>query len=196
MQCSECNAPCYSISCLNEHHVQKNGNKSLCKKKMLFCPSCKVKLNNYQINGIDLDKHTCGERFCKQCQAMYHNDEEEDFHKYFMRSIPASKSSTSKRRFIFYDFESMIMILDDHIPNLVVVHKWINVTRVKSNSKCKVCGSGCKKCNRVNICTDPVTIQFGGGLPPMYGDEEEEVLGDDDLTVNVLNFPSTFFILN
>ena len=39
-------------------------------------------------------------------------------------------------------------------------------------------------------------------LPPMYGDqqqqdyeeeeEEEEVLGDDGLTVNVLNFPKFF----
>ena len=50
---------------------------------------------------------------------MYHNDEE-DFHKCFMRSIPASKSNASKRRFIFYDFESMVMISGDHIPNLVV----------------------------------------------------------------------------
>ena len=57
-----------------------------------------------------------------------------------------------------------------------------------------------------NIGTEPVTIQYGEGLPPMYGDqqqqqqekeeeEEEEVLGDGDLTVNVFNFPSTFFYL-
>ena len=50
-----------------------------------------------------------------------------------------------------------------------------------------------------NIGTEPVTIQCGEGLPPIYGDEqeqEEEVLvGDDDLNVNVLNFPSTFFYL-
>ena len=64
--------------------------------------------------------------------------------------------------------------------------------------------------HRGNICTDPGTIQYGGGLPPMYGDEqqqqqnyekeqqqeqeeeEEEVLRDDHLTVNVFNFPSTF----
>ena len=76
------------MSCLNEHHAQKNGNKSLC-EKMPFCPHCKVKLHNYKINGIDLDKHTCGESFCKNCQVMYHSDEEEDFHKCFMRSIPA-----------------------------------------------------------------------------------------------------------
>ena len=61
-----------------------------------------------------------------------------------------------------------------------------------------------------NIGTEPVTIQFGGGLSTMYGDqqqqqqqedykqeeeekEEEEELGDDDLSVNVFNFPSTFF---
>ena len=67
--------------------------------------------------------------------------------------------------------------------------------------------------HRENICTDPVTIQYGGGLPPMYEDEqqqqqnyekeqqqeqeeeEEEVLGDADLTVNVFNFPSTFFFI-
>ena len=64
---------------------------------------------------------------------------------------------------------------------------------------------------RGNIGTEPVTIQYGGGLPPIYGDEqqqqnyekeqqeqeqeEEEVLGDDDLTVNVFNFPSTFFLI-
>ena len=59
-----------------------------------------------------------------------------------------------------------------------------------------------------NIGTEPVTIQCGGGIPSMYGDdqqqnnekqqeeEEEDVLvGDDDLTVNVFNFPSTFFYL-
>ena len=51
-----------------------------------------------------------------------------------------------------------------------------------------------------NIGTEPVTIQCGEGLPPIYGDEQEEVeeevlVGDDDLNVNV-NFPSTFFILN
>ena len=60
-----------------------------------------------------------------------------------------------------------------------------------------------------NIGTEPVNIQCGGGIPSMYGDdqqqnyekeqEEEEgevLVGDDDLTVNVFNFPSTFFILN
>ena len=36
VQCSECNAPCHSTSCLNEHHAQKNGNKSLCKKDVLL----------------------------------------------------------------------------------------------------------------------------------------------------------------
>ena len=62
-----------------------------------------------------------------------------------------------------------------------------------------------------NIDTEPVTIQCGGGIPSMYGDdqqqnhekeqeekeeEEEEILvGDDDLTVNVFNFPNTFFYL-
>ena len=107
------------------------------------------------MNGIDLDKHTCGKSFCKNCQVLYHNDEEEeDFHKCFMRSIPASKSNASNCRFIFYDFESIVMISGDHIPNLVVVQSICencpNVTRVKPNSKYKVCGSQCKKCDKWN----------------------------------------------
>ena len=134
---------------------------SLC-EKMLFCPYCKVKLHNYKTNGINLDKHTCGECFC----IMYHNDEEEDFHKCFMRSISASKSNASKRRFIFYDFEGMVMISGDHVPNLVVVQSICencsNVTRVKPNCKCKVCGNLFKKCAKWNKeCTafkyDPCT---------------------------------------
>ena len=150
VQCPECNAPCHSMSCLNEHHTRENGNKSLC-EKILFCPYCKVKLHNYKINGIDLVKHMCGESFCKNCQVMYHNDDEEEeggFHKCFMRSIPASKkSNASKCRFIFYDFESMVTIWGNHVPNLVVVQSICencsNVTRVKPNSKCKVCESRC-----------------------------------------------------
>ena len=110
---------------------------------MIFRPYCKVKLQNYKTREIDLDKHTCGESFCKNCQVRNHNDEEEDFHKCFMRSIPASKGNASNHRFIFYNFESMVMISGDHIPNLVIVQSICencsNVTRVKPNSKCKVC---------------------------------------------------------
>ena len=153
VKCPDCNAPCRSIFCLNEHHSQKNGNKSLC-EKMLFVPYCKVKLHNYKINGIDLDKHTCRESFCKNCQVMYNNDEEGDFHKCFMRSIPASNSNASIRRFIFYDFENMVNISGNHIPNLVIVQSICkncsNVTRVKPNSKCNVCGSRCNKCDKWN----------------------------------------------
>ena len=113
--------------------------------KNAFLSLLQVKLHNYKINGIDLDKHTCGESFCKNCQVIYHNDEEKDFHKCFMRSIPASKSNASKHWFIFYDFESMVTILGDHFPNLVVVQSigenCSNVTRVKLNSKCEVCSS-------------------------------------------------------
>ena len=62
-----------------------------------------------------------------------------------MRSIPASKSNASKCRFILYDFESMVTISGDHVPNLVVVQSICencsNVTRVKPNSKYEVCGS-------------------------------------------------------
>ena len=93
--------------------------------------------------------------FVKTVQVLYHNDdEEEDFQKCFTRSIPASKSNASNRRFIFYDFESMVMISGDHVLDLVVVQSicenWLNVTSVKPNSKCEVCRSRCKKCDKWN----------------------------------------------
>ena len=48
----------------------------------------------------------------------------------------------------------MVTISGDHVPNLVVVQSTCencsNVTRVKPNSKCKVCGNQCKKCNKWN----------------------------------------------
>ena len=146
MQCTKCNASCHSMSCLNEHHTQKNGNKSLC-EKFPFCSYCKVNCTiTKQMESIWISIHVE--------KVMYHNDEEEDFHKCFMRSIPASKSNASKRRFIFYDFESMAMILGDYVPDLVVVQSICencsNVTRVKPNSKCKVCGNRCKKCDKWN----------------------------------------------
>ena len=56
MQCIECNAPCHSTSYLNEHHAQKNGNKSLC-EKMLFCPYCKV-IEQFLI-WYENNKHKC-----------------------------------------------------------------------------------------------------------------------------------------
>ena len=60
----------------------------------------------------------------------------------------------------------MVMISGDHVPNLVVVQSICencsNVTRVKPNSKCKICSNQCKKCNKWNKeCTafkyDPCT---------------------------------------
>ena len=41
IKCPDCNAPCRSIFCLNEHRSQKNGNKSLC-EKMFFVPIAKL----------------------------------------------------------------------------------------------------------------------------------------------------------
>ena len=41
VKCPDCNAPCHSIFCLNEHHCQKNRNKSLC-EKMIFVPIAKL----------------------------------------------------------------------------------------------------------------------------------------------------------
>ena len=107
---------------------------SLYVKKCFFVPIAKLNCTiTKQMKLVWISIHV--ESFCKICQVMYHNDDEEDFYKCFMRSITASKSNASNRRFIFYDFESMVTILGDHVPNSVVVQSICencsNVTRVK-----------------------------------------------------------------
>ena len=73
------------------------------------------------------------------------------------------------------------MISGDHAPNLVVVQSICencsNVTRVKPNSKCKVCGSQCKKCDKWNKeCT---TFKYD----PCMGCENREVIFHGQNTV-------------
>ena len=51
----------------------------------------------------------------------YHSEEQE--HKCYMHSIPASKNNNEMiHRFIFYDFESMLLPSGNHEPNLVVAN--------------------------------------------------------------------------
>ena len=132
--------------CSSSH---EQGNKSQC-KRMLFCPNCRVKLYKFKREGTSQDKHTCDESFCKNCQVMYHPEEEEEMYKYYMRSILAlMDDKLLSHQFIFYDFESMLMTLGDHVPILVIAQSiWDNcseVTRLDSTSTFDICGSQCEE---------------------------------------------------
>ena len=120
---------------------------------MMFCPLCKVKLNKYKKNGWDLSMHTCGETYCNNCKTYYHSEEQE--HKCYMHSIPDSKNNNEMiHRFIFYDFESMLLPSGNHEPNLVVAHSICENccldTGKTQHSKCSTCGHHCNVCSQYN----------------------------------------------
>ena len=124
-----------------------------CGGQMMFCPLCKVKLNKYKKNGWDLNKHTCGETYCNNCKTYYHSEEQE--HKCYMCSIPASKNNNEMIcRFIFYDFESMLLPSGNHEPNLVVAHSICENccldTGKTQYSKCSTCSHHCNVCSQWN----------------------------------------------
>ena len=150
VQCKSCHAFCRSEDCL-QHHQTPNSKtrKSKC-NMMLFCPKCKVSLRKNMMFR-DLDMHTCGETFCRNCR-IYHLGK----HRCYMRSTPAKPtgSGVDEKRFIFYDFESMQTSSGDHEPNLVVAQSICeackDVTEVLPSSKCARCGDRCDSCSKTN----------------------------------------------
>lgn len=147
-ECSICYASCRSAECLVRHQKKNpKTEQSLC-DRMLFCPHCKVKLNYYKKRGWHLSKHTCGEAFCNNCKVRYLPEEQD--HQCYMRSIPAQKNQLYQKRFIFYDFESMLARNGEHRPNLVIAQSICDAcAKVVTNRKegtCDVCGHRCLEC--------------------------------------------------
>ena len=151
--CPACCAPCRSADCLRRHREKKSEKwPSLC-EQMSFCPDCGVALcHPNRSPKRDRRHHVCGENYCTNCQVYYWQD-----HKCFMRSTPAARESgvpMESKRFIFYDFESMLTRDGDHVPNLVVAHSICymcqDVTHVGREDKCAFCGSRCGACSNWN----------------------------------------------
>ena len=145
--CGVCNAFCRSKSCLKTHsEVREKSQTSMC-DKLLFCPKCYVSLHHYRTKKYPITRHTCGEAFCNNCRKMYIPEEEK--HRCYMRSIPSQKQTHPKgRRFIFYDFESMLMSDNTHVPNLVIAKSVCDVCGVDDSTKCERCGSRCTLCEK------------------------------------------------
>ena len=147
--CRHCHATCRSLTCLKVHQSRQNKGKnpSLC-SQMMFCPDCHVLLKRSSQGGRPLEKHLCGEIFCRNCQVYYTGRD----HQCFMRSQSAADDGKWKR-FLFYDFESIQSEeTGEHIPNLVVVHSicdQCNDTLVTPMSKCNYCGSRCVDCDKL-----------------------------------------------
>ena len=125
-----------------EAHKTKRGRQSssMC-DSMLFCPDCQVKLHNYKKRGWGLKRHTCGECYCFNGKFTYHP--KEDRHLCYMCSIHAAKcQQKTLRRFIFYDFESMLLCNGTHRPNLVVAQS-ICEHCLMHESTCSTCSHQC-----------------------------------------------------
>lgn len=153
VKCSECNAPCRSDECLQRHVTSKSVKWPSKCRQMFFCPTCDARLKHpNQSLTRNPEEHMCGESFCTNCQIYYW-----DAHQCYMRSTRASKAPedrVSSKRFIFYDFESMLAEDGQHVPNLVVAHSicsWCeDVTHVSETDKCHCCGTRCVTCSKWN----------------------------------------------
>ena len=149
VECNQCHAPCRSLECLQTHRIASGFHPSKC-DQMYFCPYCKVCLKRGTRRGRSPEEHMCGESFCKNCKVYYVNED----HRCYMRSTPScAEESYSRRRFIFYDIESLI---DDgenaeQIPNLIIAHSicetCCEITMVSPRDRCQDCGSRCERCD-------------------------------------------------
>ena len=152
VKCRDCNARCRSDECLERHRKGSDRWPSKC-QQMFFCDLCGVTLKhpNRSLSRDPLH-HVCGENFCNNCKVFYWDD-----HRCFMRSTNASKCGgmgMEDKRFIFYDFESMLDNEGHHVPNLAVAHSichWCrDVTHVGADDTCNFCGSRCNLCSSWN----------------------------------------------
>ena len=154
VQCTDCHAPCRSAACLQRHSQVNGQHPSKC-EQMFFCPHCLVRLKTKNTSR-PLNKHVCGESFCRNCQVYTVNSD----HQCYMRATPTPphvelNAEQWPKRFLFYDFESM---QDEgggeHTPNLVVAHSictWCqSETILTPTSTCNSCGSRCHQCSDLN----------------------------------------------
>ena len=88
------------------------------------------------------------ECYCFNCKFTYHP--EEDRHLCYMHSINATKcQQRTPCRFIFYDFESMLLNSGTHRPNLIVAQSICKHCSVHVPT-CSTCGSQCVLCDKWN----------------------------------------------
>ncbi len=173
LQCDVCNAPCRSVDCLDRHRAKKGPKVPSKCDLMYFSPDCKVSLRQMK-RKRDVRNHICGESYCRNCQTYYLGDQ----HLCYMRSTsadskqqahmaggkaedesdvaldegagPPSSCERLPKRFIFYDFESMLLDSGEHMPNLVVAQSVCqrcgSEGPVTETSVCASCGSRCNLC--------------------------------------------------
>ena len=88
----------------------------------------------------------CGECYCFNCKFTYHPEEKR--HLCYMQSISVTKSQQkTPHRYIFYDFESMLLQSGTHSPNLVVAQS-ICEHCSRHESTCLSCGHQCALCDK------------------------------------------------
>ena len=155
--CPECNTFCRSRECFQRHKTPRGKAKSPPCDVKLFCPLCFTSLHKFRKLNWSLKMHKCENAFCQNCKVTYSTEEE--VHRCYMRSIPskkcAEKSFGKARRFIFYDFESMLKADGTHEPNLVVACSICencgtgDKVQRSTVKYCSTCGNRCKNCEKL-----------------------------------------------
>ena len=140
--CEHCNARCRNTYCLGEHrkpNVLSNGKLSkagtIC-DIYWKCLHCSKTMKRKLVKA-----HECGK---KQCFTCLKNTTSKDH----MCYIRASKPKRSRKKFIFFDFETT-QDTGIHIVNRVVAQKACETCIDDEDGMiCTTCGSRCRACNR------------------------------------------------
>ena len=138
IMCQDCGVLCLSMACYLQHKEDRLKAPSPCDSYHI-CSKCGKK----GVREYMLQKHSCGEYFCKICRTMVHSG-----HQCFMRR---PRVQPPRDKIIFYDFECM-QDTGYHIPNLAVLRICCReCTSLDYNDICNRCGNRCASCNGWDI---------------------------------------------
>lgn len=133
IECTDCHILCKSEKCLINHKsIHGKRKKPIC-GKYYVCPLCKTFMLT---KNRPREKHICGEFHCKICSKFTLRP-----HKCYVRG---KKLKKPVQRFIFFDYESMVLPTGEHVPNLVVCRMSCN----ECNGEKTHCGNCSSKCNQ------------------------------------------------
>ena len=109
--CQDCNVVYPNSSCMSRHV-----STGVCSNRRI-CSDCGKWYLAKLASGVE-GLHTCGHSYCPVCHVMMPKD-----HKCYMQPAKACKNEFKTRRYVFYNFESMLLQDGQHKPNLCVLHR-------------------------------------------------------------------------
>ena len=136
--CDECNCPCRSRHCLENHKTCVGRSKQSICSKYWYCATCHMKISSK--NRRDKAQHTCKGHLC-----VY----KDDAHKYFIKA-PKIKDTIDK--FVVFDFDCCFKG-EKHKPLWCVSQTACDRCRdqdIGVSPRCDNCGLRCEMCDKLD----------------------------------------------